>query len=140
MAIVLSLVLGFVVVVFLAVVGVLVNRNIKSTQNLQQLIIKQEGDRVAAKRNGLFARVFRELNRPEGFIPYTYQRVEFNIMELYFGGGVSINIAVRENLGSFERGQLVACAKGHRTIHSCEEDIKIFVKHIRLEVRDRRSA
>ena len=55
------------------------------------------------------------------------------MMELDFGSA-SINVAVREHLGSFETGQLIAYANGYPTIHSCEEDVKVFARQIRQAV------
>ena len=133
MAIVLSLVIVAVLVGVSVVIGVLVNQNIKATKDLHQLVVKQERDRMHAKCSGLFARVFRGLARADGFMAYTYKRVEFNIMELNFGS-TSINVAVREYLGSFETGQLIAYANGYPTIHSCEEDTKVFAIQIRQAV------
>jgi len=130
MAIVLSLVIVVLLVVASVLVGLLVNRNIKATQELHQLVVRQERDRMHAKCSGLFARLFRALDVDGAF---TYKRVEFNIMELDFGSA-SINVAVREHLGSFETGQLIAYANGYPTIHSCEEDIRVFARQIRQAV------
>ena len=46
-------------------------------------------------------------------------------------GGTSISVAVRENLGAFETGQMIAFANGYPTIHSCEEEVNIFARQIR---------
>ena len=145
MAIALSL--GLAVLVVLLVVAFVLfvligmfNRNVKATQDLHQLVVKQERDRMHAKCSGLFARLFRALNKEEVYV--TYNRVEFNIVSLHLGG-TSINVAVREERGAFETGQLVAYADGYPTIHSCEEDIRIFARQIRqalAEIGVRRSA
>lgn len=138
-----AIALGFAVLVVLLVIAFVLigklNRSFKATQELHQLIAKQEHDRMYAKCSGLYARLFRALDVKGAFF---YKRVAFNVMELIFSG-VSIYVDVREKLGPFETGQFAAHANGYPTIHSCEEDIKIFATQIRQAVSSlaaRRSA
>lgn len=140
MATIISLVVLVVLLIFANVLIDMLNRNLVATRDLRQLIVKQEHDRMYAKCSGLFARLFRALNKEEVYVQYT--RVEFNVMQLKLGGTL-INVAVRENRGAFETGQFIAYADDYPAIHSCEEDIHIFARQIKqalVELGFRRSA
>ena len=140
MAIVLNLAVLVVLLVIAYVLVCKLNRNREEVRDLPQLVAEHERDRLTAKCNGLFARLLRALHKEEVYVIHT--RAEFNVINLKLGGA-TISVAVRENLGAFETGQLIAFADGYPMIYSCEEEINIFARLIRqalTELGARRSA
>ena len=122
-----NLVLTLGVILFIYIMA---QRVIQKVTGVYELVLKAENDRKRIRRNGIVARVLRQLNKEMTFGENLGIMNYGSELTRVFLRGVDVGLVVDDARDSSERGQLCALIQGYPTIESCTDDLKYFVREI----------
>lgn len=122
-----QLVFSVVVVLFVYRMIHYVTEKIKTVYDL---VLKGENERKRIRRNGIIARVLRQLSKELTFGEWVGTMNYGSELTTVSLRGVDVGLVVDDARDSSERGQLCALVQGYPTIESCADDLKYFVREI----------
>ena len=124
---VVNLVLAIAVIIF---VYAMTQRVIQKVTAVYELVLKAENDRKRIRRNGIVARVLRQLGKEMTFGENLGIMNYGSGLTRVFLRGVDVGLVVDDARDSSERGQLCALIQGYPTIESCTDDLKYFAREV----------
>lgn len=122
-----NLVLAGMVILF---VHTMTNKVIQKVTAVYELVQKGENERKRIRRNGIIARVLRQLSKELTFGEWVGTMNYGSELTTLSLRGVDVGLVVDDARDSSERGQLCALIQGYPTIESCTDDLKYFVREI----------